>query len=107
MTRNQEIAHTILAQLGGRRFTSMTGAKDLLAIESGLQFKLPARFAKDGINCVRIVLDPSDTYTVEFGKITRRQGLPHYAVLASYDETYCDQLEGLFEDVTGLKTRLF
>lgn len=96
---NMEIANTILAQLGGRQFTSMTGAKNLLAVDRGLAFKLPRGLAKDGITSVRVVLDPSDTYTVTFHNVRGRE-------VASYDETYCDQLRGLFEDVTGLCTSL-
>lgn len=40
------IAETILSQLGGRRFIAFTGAKEFVAIESGLMFRLPARLAK-------------------------------------------------------------
>jgi hypothetical protein len=77
---NTEIAKTILEQIGGRQFTSMTGAKNLVATQGGLHFKLPRGMAKDGITNVLVVLEPSDTY--------------------------CDQLRGPFEDVTGLRTSL-
>jgi hypothetical protein len=97
-----EIANTILSQIGGRQMASMTGAKDFTAIENGLQFKLPSNFAKDGINCVRVVLDPCDTYTVTFLKVRGTS----VKQIASYDQTYCDQLRGLFEEVTGLRTSL-
>jgi hypothetical protein len=96
---NIEIANIILDQLGGRQFTSMTGAKNLVATQGGLHFKLPRGLAKDGITSVLVVLDPSDTYTVSFHNSRGR-------TVASYDETYCDQLRGLFEDVTGLCTSL-
>lgn len=106
MTKNQEIAQTILAQLGGRVFTAMTGARDMLAIENGLQIKLPANFAKEGINCVRVLLEPSDTYAVEFGKVANRKGTFSYSVKSSHDGVYVEQLTGLFEQVTGLSTRM-
>ncbi len=63
MTNNQIIAKTILEQLGGGRFMAMTGAKNMVAIENGLQFDLPRtrHYVKDGINKVQVVLDPSDT----------------------------------------------
>lgn len=107
MTANQQIAQTILQQLGGRRFTTMTGARDLLAIEKGLQMKLPANFAKDGINCVRITLEPSDTYRVEFGRIVRRKGVPEYNIKTTSEGIYCDGLAATFRAATGLSTRLF
>lgn len=103
---NMEIAQTILAQLGGRQFTTMTGAKNLLAIERGLQLHLPGSLCRDHINCMRVVLDADDTYTVEFGRIRKVNRMPAYEVLHSYPTTYCDQLRGLFEDVTGLVTSL-
>jgi hypothetical protein len=99
---NMEIANTILSQIGGRQMASMTGAKNFVAIDQGLQFKLPSNFAKDGINCVRVVLDPCDTYTVTFLKVRGTS----CQQIASYDDTYCDQLRGLFEEVTGLRTSL-
>jgi hypothetical protein len=96
---NMEIAKTILEQIGGRQFTSMTGAKNLVATQGGLHFKLPRGMAKDGITNVLVVLEPSDTYTVSFHN-------SRGTVVASYGDTYCDQLRGLFEDVTGLRTSL-
>lgn len=102
-----QVANTVLSQLGGNRFIQMTGAKDLLAIDGGLQFKLPNNLCKDRINFVRIILDPSDTYTVEFGRITRVDHMPTYKALHSHDGIYCDNLTELFTQVTGLYTRLF
>lgn len=37
-----QVANTILMQLGGRRFSMMTGAKQFVAIERRLLFALPA-----------------------------------------------------------------
>lgn len=101
-----QVAQTILQQLGGRRFTTMTGAKNLLAITNGLQFHLPARFAKNGINCVRITVEPTDTYAVEFGKITRRDGLPTYKALSTETMVYANNLASTFRHATGLATSL-
>lgn len=101
------VANTILEQLGGRRFVAMTGAKYLLADKNALVFQLPRAFAKDGINAVRIVLDPSDTYTVEFKKIgTARSGY-RCTVVKSLENVYADQLQEVFSSATGLSTRLF
>ncbi len=99
-----ETANTILAQLGGGKFLAMTGAKGLLALSApnGLQFKLPANFARDGINSVRILLDPSDTYTVEFWKV-RGTSIKQISTLS---DVYADQLQAVFTQATGLDTHL-
>lgn len=96
---SMQIASTILEQIGGNQFRMMTGAKGFVALDGGLLFRLNARSAK-GVTHVRIVLDPSDTYTVTF------YGQKSTGGEVVYDSTYCDQLRGLFEDVTGLRTSM-
>jgi len=104
-TKQQRLqdANTILQQLGGQRFTIMTGAKQYVAIEHGLMFSLPARLAKLGINKVRIVLDPTDTYTVTTLKVNARKG--DAIEVQSESHVYCDTLERTFEEMTGVYTR--
>ena len=98
-----EIARTILEQLGGRKFVTMTGAKDFLSLKSGgLQFKLPSRFANQGINFIRIRLTPNDLYEVEFGKVFRL----NYTIIETHNDVYFDELQSLFTRVTGLDTHL-
>ncbi|MEX9892487.1 hypothetical protein AB7W78_18900 [Providencia rettgeri] len=101
-TRNQEIANTILIQMGGNRFIAMTGAKYFAVIENGLQFKLPNRFANKGINCVQIILDPSDTYTMKFLKIS---GV-NVREIEVIEGLFFDQLQLIFTEQTGLDTHL-
>jgi len=97
------ITQTILDQLGGRRFIAMTGAKDFMATGGqSLQFKLPSRFAKHGINYVHITLTPTDLYDVEFGKVFKLT----YKVIESVSGLYFDQLQEVFTRVTGLDTHL-
>jgi hypothetical protein len=97
MNRNQEIAQTILSQIGGqRRLVLMTGAKHFVAIESGLQFKIGGG-AKGGINCVRITLTPMDEYKVEF---LRLRGATCKTV-AEHGEAHAEDLVTLFEKETG------
>ncbi len=107
MTNNQIIAKTILEQLGGGRFIAMTGAKNMVAIENGLQFDLPRtrHYVKDGINKVQVVLDPSDTYTVRGLKWMPRKY--EFKELANQPGVYGDTLQAVFTDITGLDTRLF
>ena len=97
---NMTIANTILAQLGGLRFIAMTGAREFVAVDSGLRFRVPR--ARDGINLVRIVLEPSDTYAVEFrASRTTSEKLVHRA-----EDIYAEDLRRVFTDSTGLETNL-
>jgi hypothetical protein len=101
MTRNQEIAKTILQQLGGGQFVAVTGAHGFVAIDNGLQFQLHAG-AKDKINKVRIVLTPADEYAVTFASV--KHGAAQ--IVATLDGLYFDQLQDVFEEHTGLYTTL-
>lgn len=127
MTQNQQIASTILQQLGGNRFLLTTGAKQLVAIKNGIRFRIGRNSSK--ANMVRIVLKADDTYKMEFikiGNMTNRYAILQKSkdrddflrkleaaekraepkVLEEYDGICCDQLEELFSDYTKLATRL-
>ena len=98
-----QIAKNILEQLGGNKFVAMTGAKNLSSLGNGLSFRLPgAGFTKNGINYVKIILDPSDTYTVEFGRIRGNT----YTVINTTNDIYHDMLQEIFTKYTGLNTHL-
>lgn len=103
-----QVAKTILAQLGGRRFTVMTGAKDFLGSEAekNLSFRLPSRFAKNGINKVIITLDWTDTYTVEAMKITKGRNGYRATTIEKRDSVYVEDLQKVFMALTGLDTKL-
>jgi len=98
-----EDAATILQQLGGNKFVVMTGAKNLMKSDGGktLSFRLPK--ALNGINYVKITLGASDTYTVEFGRVSGMD----YKVKQKFDNIYADQLQSIFTKTTGLYTKLF
>lgn len=100
---SNQIAETILRQLGGNQFVAMTGAKQLVASENGLTFKLPCAFAKDGIVCVSITLEPSDTYTV---KAYNAKGVKTCIAQHVLTDIYADRLELTFSQLTGLDTHL-
>lgn len=104
MTANdtKQVAETILAQLGGRRFLAMTGAKNLMSDGPALRFNLPSNFATGGINFVKVTLTAADDYTIEFGKI---RGMK-YKVITTKDGVYCDNLRAVFTAVTGLDCTL-
>lgn len=97
-TADVRVADEILAQMGGMRTLSvMVGAKNFVALENGVQFSIGSG-AKDGINKVRIVLRPSDTYDVEFWKV---RGTSMKKV-SEWGDVYNDQLMDLFEKETGM-----
>ncbi len=93
------VANTILAQLGGRRFTVMTGARNFLGSADRLQMDVRGQ---NRINRVVVILDPSDTYTL---KAYRIRGLDCREV-ASESGIYADTLPAFFTRMTGLETRL-
>lgn len=99
----QAVARTIMSQMGGAQFALLTGARNFVAIpgkatRGGVQFSIPK--GRGGINRVRVELDPSDTYNVEFGRV--RVG--DYKAVSSHTNIYFDQLQDLFESETGLFT---
>jgi hypothetical protein len=100
------VANTILDQLGGANVLSaMLGARNFVAYRKGLMFSLPPGFARNSIRKVEIVLDPSDTYTIQFYKPTK--GIPtDYEVVKRVDMIYADQLVEIFERETGLRVKL-
>lgn len=97
-TRNGEVAATILDQLGGKRFQLMTGAKNLMAITSGLSMRL----SLGKYRAVHVVLDPSDTYTIKcFTGRGTNWNLAH-----TEEGVYAEVLQQTFTRLTGLATHL-
>ncbi|HHT9146442.1 MAG: hypothetical protein Q7J12_00180 [Syntrophales bacterium] len=103
-TREEQIrvANTILQQLGGGRFRTMTGARDVFADDAGLTFKVPGTLTKKHINYIRITLDPTDTYTMEFWTYRAMQGKK----ISEHSMVYDDMLQNIFTQETGLDTHL-
>lgn len=95
------VANTILEQMGGRRMAMMIGAHSFVGSKNSVSFRWKAR-GKDGINAIRIVLDPSDTYTVEFYSLRGMKRTPKYET----SDVYAEALQPLFESKTGLALRL-
>ncbi len=97
-----EIANEIIKQLGGNHFRAMTGARDMMAIDKGLAFGIPRT---KGINKIRIILEPDDTYTVTFWHIQIR---PKHDCrkISEHSMVYNDMLQSIFTAETGLDTHL-
>lgn len=94
------IAKTILEQLGGNKFVAMTGARKLTARENALSFQIGRNASK--ANYIKITLTPSDTYTISFNQLHKSE----IKELKKVEGVYCDQLQGLFTETTGLYTSL-
>ena len=101
---NLTVAKTILEQLGGNRFVAMTGAKNFVAGESALSFKIGRN--STSINTVKVELTPMDTYTVTFSNVSKRKAGVVNKVISESTDVYCDTLVELFERTTGLYTKL-
>lgn len=96
--QRREIAETILEQLGGGHFCAMVGANRLTTLESGLCFHI-GRNSK-AVNVVEIKLLPSDTYEVRFyGRQSKLK--------KTVTEVYCDELQSVFEENTGMVASMF
>ena len=106
------IADEIYKQLGGNRFAFITGAKKFIGGENWLSFRIGRNASK--ANYVKITLSPMDTYTVEFKRISMPRFNSKTLSFSEYKETliekredvYCDQLQDVFTEVTGLVTRM-
>jgi hypothetical protein len=92
-------ATAIFQQLGGQRFATMVGAHDLVRTPRGLHFKVGKN--ANGIRRVHVILGANDTYIVRFH--TDADGLDDGQ---EFEGVYNDQLPELFEEVTGMATRL-
>jgi len=101
------VAQTIYSQLGGRRFAVMTGSKDFFTMPNALRMSLARN--KSGANRLDIRYDEgSDTYTMRFYRLTfhRKELEVKCKEISEYSDVYCDSLQHIFTEVTGLYTRL-
>jgi hypothetical protein len=99
-TTSATVAQTILRQLGGNRFIAMTGAKNLLATDTGFQCKIGSG-ATDGITHLRVDL-VNDLYTMTFLKVRGTS----IKTIATIEMVYADNLRDVFTDKTGMYTSL-
>lgn len=108
---SKQVYQNILQQLGGQRFVAMTGAKNFIALENGIQFDLP-KYAGVKTNRVCIFLNNNDLYDIEFGRIFKKKDpeygvmMPMYEVIAKALDIYAENLRSSFTTFTGLDTSL-
>jgi len=107
------IAQTILFQLGGQKFVTMTGSKQITDLGNGLSISLVKN--PSGANVLTInYVEEDDLYKVRFSKFRAMRVNPKTGSLIpeinetieEYDGVYWDQLQDLFTQVTGLDTHL-
>ena len=100
------IAQTILQQIGGRRFAAMTGSRDFINMGNGLRMSLAKN--KTSANRLDITYDERlNLYNMRFYRKTfsKKTFECNTKDIASYEGVYCDMLEDIFTQVTGLYTR--
>ena len=97
------VVETILEQMGGNKFMVMTGARPFVHGPHMLTFKLPTNQSK--ANYLDVIHNPGkDLYTMTFRRVSNR-GMDSKN-LVEYDDVYADQLQPMFEKVTGMYTTL-
>ena len=98
---NMQIAQTILNQLGGNKFIAMTGSKNFGAGENYLSMNLTRNKIK--AQYLTITLNSMDTYDMCFFSVDKQF---NRTVKASIEGVYCDMLQDIFTQHTGLYTHL-
>ena len=102
-TTTSEVAETIRLQIGNRAFV-MLGTKMIVRHPDRLVFSIGtgARYNGRKVNRCTVILDASDTYTVEVGNLT---GL-NYRTLGTMSDVYAGSLHRVIESLTGMRTSL-
>jgi hypothetical protein len=100
---DMSIAQEILRQLGGHRFLTMTGAKNLLSGPNYLVMNLPPTLTKGRINKFKIELDQTtDSYTLTAMKY-RKLEVKGVEKVENIDVT---NLKRKFTEMTGLDVHI-
>ena len=101
-TEAYSVANTIWQQLGGQRFSFMTGVKPVCYGEKDNKVYLLMSVGrnKNNINLFEVAYNEGkDTYEVRF---IRKRGIEAHTI-ARFDDVYCDMLTTIFTQYTGLK----
>ena len=94
MDVNKKIAMNILDQLGGLNIiNAMLGIERVVPVENGVSLTFKVGAAKN-INTFEVLLDPTDTYTVNFYQVTTSKR----DLVSSSSNIYCDMLKKWVED---------
>ena len=109
---NVQRATTIINQLGGNKFTAMTGSKNFLALENGVRMDLTKNMS--GANKLEITLNGLDLYDMRFykytpGRLNKKTFVytdDKLTEIQEYNSVYAEQLQELFTGITGMDTHL-
>ena len=105
---DMSVGNEMLRQLGGRRFMMMVGAKQ--PIWDGNKNELSMKIGRNalGANYFTIRLNPKDLYDLRFEsrRMNRKTYEMSVKVKAEHNDVYADQLQEIFENTTGLYTRM-
>ena len=105
---DMSVGNEMLRQLGGRRFMMMVGAKQ--PIWNGDENELGMKIGRNaiGANYFVIRLNPRDLYDLRFEsrRMNRKTYEMSVKVKAEHNDVYADQLQEIFENTTGLYTRM-
>ena len=99
------IANEMLAQLGGRSFMVMVGARMSIYFERDNKVVLRMAIGKNFHNINRFEIaynEGQDLYELRF----TRQRKDVDKVVKEYKGVYCDMLSSLFEQETGMDTKM-
>jgi hypothetical protein len=99
----KNVAGTILKQLGGNKFMMMVGAHNLVCSDEGCGTMMLKFKGSNVANYLKVTLTAMDLYDIEFGKIWGGS----YKIVKKVNGYYNDMLVSLFEETTGLYTKLF
>ena len=103
---DNQVAKIILQQIGGSRFLTMTGSRSLINLGNGLRMSLSRN--KTSANRLEIIYDEgADLYNMCFYRqsVSKKTFEVKTKDIKTYEGVYCDMLEDIFTDVTGLYTR--
>ena len=96
------VAKTILEQLGGNKFATMTGAKNFVDWGDAVALRIGRN--KTSSNYLKITLNMMDLYDVRFSRVSPKGG---ERSVTEYNNIFNDQLVEVFEKHTGMYTKLF
>lgn len=106
-----KVYEIIFQQLGGNRFAAMTGSKRFVGDGNTLEMQLAKNKSK--ANRLAITLDEGkDLYTMRFYKYTPGRfnrttcefTEDKVVEVELFEDVFCDQLQEIFTEVTGLYT---
>lgn len=96
------VAVTILQQLGGKEFITMTGSKNFLYDGNSISMRLAPN--RSGANHLSITYrHHPDDYVMKFSFVRAPDTVREIEVI---DGAYCDNIRSIFEQVTGFDTHM-